>query len=287
MQSEAPLIPLSVNNVCVRDLEVKLCLVNLGNHLECHVAQVSACVDLDRSVRGIHVSRSVESILNTVSSTVYTDLFSLQRTLKTVAEILLAKHEYSSKATVKLKVKLLYAVGCESIPVALRISVKLNRSGHVKYSLSVRVKGMTVCPCAQQVYAHVENIVAPSVPSHSQRTLLTVRVDSSTPINPDLGELVNMLLSSFSTSIKSFLKRSEEYRLVKRAFENPKFAEDVAREAVYRVYKALRRELNSNGRITARVVSYESLHPFNLYVEINHSVRDLDDVFSGSTGVVE
>jgi len=280
VQGETPLIPLNVNNVCVQGLKIRLCSISSNNRLECYTAEVSACVDLSSEFRGIHVSRSVESILNIINDFTYGSLLDLQNNLRVTAEQLLIKHKYSSKATIKLRMSNLYRVKGEDIPITLRVGVKLFRNGCVKYYSSLDINGMTVCPCTQQIYSFIEGVMIPNTPSHSQRVLLSVKIISSRPIDLNLNEVIDNILPVFSTPVKSFLKKSDEYRLVKKAFENPKFAEDVAREVMYRIYKLLRDGLSDDARVIAEVISYESIHPFNLYVKINHDMRELDEIFS-------
>jgi len=287
IQGEIPPIPLDINNVCVEGLEVRLCSLSPNNRLECSIAYVSVCVDLSRELRGVHISRSVESVLDGINNITYSSLLDLQNSLRVTAEQLLNKHEYSSKATVRLRMKHLHVVDVESTSVTMYVTVKLFRDGRVRYGLGLDIKGMSVCPCAQQVYAFIEDMIVSNTPSHSQRALLAVRVNSPEPIDLSLDEVMKTLLSIFSTPVRCFMKKIEEYKFIKKAFENPKFAEDIAREAVYKMYKVFRERLSDDATITAKVMSYESIHPFNLYVRINHSVRELDRLFSKFTGSVQ
>lgn len=281
VQRDPPSVRLAVDKVCVHSLRVKVCLKSSNNSVECQPGTVSACVDVHEGLRGIHVSRSVEAVLKTINSVTHLSLADIQHSLKAVAESLLMKHEYSSKASVKLRLELFYTmVDTDTIPVTLTVSVRLGMEGSERYSIGIAFEGMSVCPCAQQVYAFLENTHAPHTPSHSQRALLSIRIDSPTLVSIEVSEVVKALLSAFSAPVKSFLKRDEEYRLVKRAFENPKFAEDIAREAMYVLYKAFQDRLSPRSRIAVKVLSFESVHPFNLYAEIRRSVEELSKAFS-------
>jgi len=272
---------LAINRVCVRDLKVKVCLRNGDSQVECQLGTITTCVDLSRDLRGIHVSRSVEAVLNLINGATYLDLPDLQHILRAAAQQLLAKHEYSSKANVKLKlVHLFTSEDIDALPVNVHVGVEMHREEGARYSVGVGLEGVSVCPCVQQVYAFLENTVVPNTPSHSQRVLLFAYIDSLSSINLGLGEAVKALLSTFSAPVKSLLKRDQEYRLVKRAFENPKFAEDIAREAMYILYKEFRNRLSTDSKITVKVLSFESVHPFNLCVRVKHSIRELDRVFN-------
>jgi len=280
-------VRLPVDKVCIKNLKVKVCLrSNDASSLECCVGSVTVCVDVDEKLRGAHVSRSVEAVFKVFNGSVHSGLLDLQLNLKKVAEELLAKHGYSSKAGVGLKIKLLQRVeGSDFIPVALalRTSVRLARRGDERYSVGIAFEGMSVCPCTQQVYSFLEGTPVQHTPSHSQRAVLSVYIESPTPVDIDGGEIVKALTTAFSSPVKNLLKRDDEFKLIKKAFENPKFAEDIAREAMYTLYRILIGRLSPESKIAVKVLSFESVHPYNLYVEVRGSVEELGKVFS-STG---
>jgi len=281
VQRDPPTTRLAINRICIQNFKVKVCLKNGDSQVECQLGTVTACVNLGEELRGIHVSRSVEAVLNLINGVTYLDLPDLQHILRKVTQYLLVKHEYSSKASVKLKlVHLFTSDDIDALPVNIYVSVGLSKVGGARYRVGVSFEGMSVCPCVQQVYSFLENTPISNTPSHSQRALILAHIDSSNPINLGLSETVKALLSAFSTPVRSLLKRDQEYRLVKKAFENPKFAEDVAREAVYILYKEFRNRLSTDSRITVKVLSFESVHPFNLCVKVRHGLRELDKVLN-------
>ena len=55
----------------------------------------------------------------------------------------------------------------------------------------------------------------------------------------------------------------------------PRFVEDVARSLVFNVYEVFTNELRDEDRIAVKVVSFESIHPYNLYAYSSYSIKEL------------
>jgi len=71
--------------------------------------------------------------------------------------------------------------------------------------------------------------------------------------------------------------------LVRKAFENPKFVEDVARNLVFNVYETFVGDLKDDDEIAVKVVSFESIHPYNLYAYSSYSIKELRETLTKGT----
>ena len=293
VQCDQPDIPIRIDKVCVKGIYKRICL-DTGDSSICLNTKINACVDLPKSQKGIHVSRNVETVLETLSEAKFTGFKKLEEALRNITHILLNKHNYAYKAEASISTLYLYKYNDEyisnyvdEIPVILILKDVLLRDGYEETTIGVKIKGMTVCPCAQQVYATMENLKLPHAPSHSQRAMiyLGVKVHGNDSNNIDLNDIIRATLDSFSAPVLNFLKRDSEYRLVKKAFENPRFVEDVTRHAIYNVYKILKDSLKDDDEIFVKVVSYESIHPFNLYSYSTYKVKELRELDHLSNGI--
>jgi GTP cyclohydrolase-4 len=251
---------------------------------------MSACVNLPRNQRGIHVSRNVEAIIEAIGETKFAGFKKLEEALHNLTRTLLNKHTYASMAETSLRTLYIHRyssfMGMDEVPTILMIRDKLWRDGREELTIGVMVKGMTVCPCAQEVYAYMEKLQSqlPHVPSHSQRALASVNITLNRLDNGiDLARLIDAVINSFSAPVLNYLKREGEYRLVRRAFENPRFVEDVARSLVFNVYEVFTNELRDEDRIAVKVVSFESIHPYNLYAYSSYSIKELREKLTKST----
>jgi len=88
---------------------------------------------------------------------------------------------------------------------------------------------------------------------------LTVRVDSFVWIE----DLIDLVEKEASCEIFGLLKRPDEKFVTERAYDNPKFVEDMVRDIAAR--------LNDDSRITAYTVeseNFESIHNHSAYALI-------------------
>ena len=113
----------------------------------------------------------------------------------------------------------------------------------------------TLCPCSKEISDYG---------AHNQRSHVTILVELKGPI--DWTELVRFAEDEASSELWPLLKRSDEKWVTERAYENPKFVEDLIRDVAL--------GLNADPRIGAyrlEVENFESIHAHSAYAQI---VRD-------------
>ena len=115
--------------------------------------------------------------------------------------------------------------------------------------MAVSVPIHTLCPCSKEISAYG---------AHNQRATATVEVITKGFVW--LEELVELAEAGGSTAIYPLLKRSDEKWVTEKAFENPRFVEDAAREIAIR--------LEQHTKISwyrVSVESIESIHNHNAF----------------------
>ena len=126
-------------------------------------------------------------------------------------------------------------------------------SGHHKdFILRVEVPVTTLCPCSKEISAYG---------AHNQRGLVKLSVRFKETIW--LEELIELVEDSASCQLFPVLKRPDEKWVTEKAYDNPRFVEDVSREVVVR--------LREDKRVTwysVEVENYESIHAHNAYASI-------------------
>jgi len=110
----------------------------------------------------------------------------------------------------------------------------------------------SLCPCSKEISDYG---------AHNQRSHVTIRVE----LLQDIGwpELVRFAEDSASSEIWPMLKRSDEKWVTERAYENPKFVEDLVRDVALR--------LNADARVGRYVVdveNFESIHAHSAVARI-------------------
>ena len=113
----------------------------------------------------------------------------------------------------------------------------------------------SLCPCSKEISDYG---------AHNQRSHVTIRVELLQDI--DWAELVRFAEDAASSEIWPMLKRADEKWVTERAYENPKFVEDLVRDVALR--------LNTDeriGRYSVDVENFESIHAHSAYARIERT----------------
>jgi GTP cyclohydrolase I len=118
--------------------------------------------------------------------------------------------------------------------------------------LEVVVPVKSLCPCSKEISDYG---------AHNQRSHVTIRVEALAELA--WRELVRFAEDEASAEIWSSLKRADEKWITERAYENPKFVEDMVRDVALR--------LNADprvGRYSVDVENFESIHAHSAVARI-------------------
>jgi GTP cyclohydrolase I len=118
--------------------------------------------------------------------------------------------------------------------------------------IEVVVPVKSLCPCSKEISDYG---------AHNQRSHVTIRVEARAELS--WLELVRFAEDSASAEIWSSLKRADEKWITERAYENPKFVEDMVRDVALK--------LNADpriGRYTVDVENFESIHAHSAVARI-------------------
>jgi GTP cyclohydrolase I len=126
------------------------------------------------------------------------------------------------------------------------------RGGTTTSWAEVVVPVKSLCPCSKEISDYG---------AHNQRSNVTLRVELLRAIS--WRELVRFAEDQASSEIWSSLKRADEKWITERAYENPKFVEDMVRD----VALALNADARV-GRYTVDVENFESIHAHSAVAQI-------------------
>jgi GTP cyclohydrolase I len=118
--------------------------------------------------------------------------------------------------------------------------------------IEVVVPVKSLCPCSKEISDYG---------AHNQRSHVTIRVEALADLS--WLELVRFAEDSASAEIWSSLKRADEKWITERAYENPKFVEDMVRDVALK--------LNADARVGRYVVdveNFESIHAHSAVARI-------------------
>ena len=124
--------------------------------------------------------------------------------------------------------------------------------GEVTAWAEVTVPVKSLCPCSKEISDYG---------AHNQRSHVTIRAELLAEIS--WLELVRFAEDSASSEIWSSLKRADEKWITERAYENPKFVEDMVRDVALKLNAEPR-----IGRYSVDVENFESIHAHSAVARI-------------------
>jgi GTP cyclohydrolase I len=130
-----------------------------------------------------------------------------------------------------------------------------SRAGQTRLWSEVAVPVKSLCPCSKEISDYG---------AHNQRSLVTIRAEQLQPM--EWHELVRFAEDAASSEIWPLLKRPDEKWVTERAYENPKFVEDLVRD----VALALNADARI-GRYSVDVENFESIHNHSAYARIERA----------------
>lgn len=126
------------------------------------------------------------------------------------------------------------------------------KDGKAAFFLKVLVPATSLCPCSKEISAYG---------AHNQRSHITIEAEVLDDVA--IEELVAVAERSASCEVYGLLKRADEKYVTERAYENPKFVEDLVRDVAV--------ALNAEARVAAYVVeaeNFESIHNHSAFARI-------------------
>ena len=264
VQSRKPEANFKLTRVGIKGIKKPVCIKRKERTVNL-IANIELFVDLPPTRKGSDLSRNAEIIEEIVDNSVRQPSKSLEDLCEKIAAEMLLRHEYATKAEVRITsdyfLERKLASGRKSLePYKIMAVAIKEKNGATKKFIGVEVIGMTVCPCA------MENIKATygDTYSHNQRNVASVFIENDGSIDAD--EIIEIVEKSMSSPTFEILKRADEMEVVRKAHENPKFVEDVVRDILKEVVVRFK-NLPDNTVVIARSESFESIHKHNAFAE--------------------
>lgn len=179
---------------------------------------------LNQDEKGINMSRIIESVEKHYDNGVKLDFDHLTTLLNTLQTAMI-----QNTASVDVTAKWFFnrfspvtnqkAVGHADIRYILSVS----ENKITKKSLGIEVPVTTLCPCSKEISEYS---------AHNQRGIITVLIDLDPEVSlPDNYKdiVLDGMEANASSMLYPILKRTDEKAVTERAYENPRFVEDLIR----------------------------------------------------------
>ncbi len=250
MQSSPDHRQLAIQRVGVKGLRYPLALIDAAGETHATVATLAMTVGLPPEVKGTHMSRFVEMLERERPA------LSLRDLRQMFAEMLVHLEADSGRIEMRFPYFIRKTAPVSGVASLLDIDAGIDvwaePGSAVEMALVVTVPVTSLCPCSKEISAYG---------AHNQRSHLSLRVQLRADMT--LEELVRIAEEEASCEVFGLLKRPDEKWVTERAYDNPKFVEDLVRDIALR----LQAEPRIGGWSVASE-NFESIHNHSAYALI-------------------
>jgi len=250
VQAHADTRQLPINRVGIKDINHPVRVKDRSAGEQHTIATFNMYVSLPHNFKGTHMSRFVE-ILHAEREI---SVESFRTMLTGMTARLEADTGHIEMSFPFFVMKKAPVSGVESLLDYRASLIGEHRHGQTKLWLRVNVPVTSLCPCSKRISDYG---------AHNQRSHLTITAQLRTHMW--IEELIEIAESEASCELYGILKRPDEKYVTERAYDNPKFVEDMVRDVATR--------LNADERVAAYVVeseNFESIHNHSAYALIEH-----------------
>ena len=249
VQGSADTRQIPIDKVGIKDIRHPVRIKDRSEGEQHTVATFNMYVNLPHNFKGTHMSRFVE-ILNQHEREITVESFKemlhemTERLEADAGHIEMSFHYFINKAAP--------VSGVESL---LDYDVTLIgeiTDGKPRMNIKIVVPVTSLCPCSKKISDYG---------AHNQRSHVTVTVRAQDFVW--IEDIIDLVEQEASSEVYGLLKRPDEKFVTERAYNNPKFVEDMVRDVAGR--------LNDDERITAYTVeaeNFESIHNHSAYALI-------------------
>lgn len=257
VQSYQDLRNLPIQRVGVRGLQYPMRWRAL-DAVQQTIMQASLDVALPAEQKGTHMSRFV-ALLQELGEADALDLCGMLRLHCQMLERLHAQEGQIEFAFPLFLKKTAPVSGVQSLLDYQIILRTIGNSEQTRIELSVTAPVTSLCPCSKEVSDYG---------AHNQRShlQLEVRLNPGSVAGFSAEALIDIAESQASSEVFGLLKRVDEKFVTERAYDNPKFVEDLVRDVAAALNHAQERYGITAYRVHAE--NFESIHNHSAWAEL-------------------
>lgn len=249
VQGSADSRRIAIDKVGIKDIRHPVRVSDRSGVEQHTVATFNMYVYLPHDFKGTHMSRFVQ-ILNSHEREIGVESFKEMLTE-------MSKRLESEAGHIEMRFPFFVNKKAPITGVESLLDYEVTLIGEIRHerpslAIKVVVPVTSLCPCSKEISAYG---------AHNQRSHVTVQVETQGFVW--IEEIIELVEKEASSELFGLLKRPDEKFVTERAYDNPKFVEDVVRDVAKR--------LNDDHRITAYVVeaeNFESIHNHSAYALI-------------------
>ncbi len=243
---------LAIDQVGIRGLRYPLVFSDANGTAQATIAQASVYVALPEDRKGTHMSRLVTLLEERAAASTPLSVAGLDALLR---ELVVRLDAPAGRIELAFPFFVRKTAPVSGVASLLDYEVRLVgelAQGRVTTTVTVAVPVTSLCPCSKEISEYG---------AHNQRSTVTIAVRSAEPV--EVHELLRVAEEEASSELYGVLKRADEKYVTERAYDNPRFVEDLVRGVAGR--------LAADARFAAWCVeaeNFESIHNHSAYARI-------------------
>ena len=241
---------LPIQRVGIKALRYPMQIVTSAGEVQGTVATFAMYVGLPEQVKGTHMSRFIQ-LLEEQRAPISSQSFLAME--KLMRERLGATTSYLEMSFPYFRRKAAPVSGVESLLDSdVKMIVETTAAHGTRLTIEVVAPVTSLCPCSKKISDYG---------AHNQRSHITIRAEGSTALSID--SLIDIAEREASSELYGVLKRADEKFVTERAYDNPKFVEDLVRDI------ALACQSHDHvGDFMVASENFEAIHNHSAYAEI-------------------
>jgi len=240
---------IAINKVGIKDILHPVQVQDRTGKIQHTIASFNMYVDLPHNFKGTHMSRFVEILNN----------HDWEITVKSFKAMLTEMTRRLNAKCGHIEMRFNFFVNKKAPSSGVRslldyeVTFIGERTGDInKINVKVVVPVTSLCPCSKKIADRG---------AHNQRSHVTVNIETEDFIW--IEEIIDLVEKQASCELYGLLKRPDEKVVTERAYDNPKFVEDMVRDIAH--------QLNIDSRILSYTIeseNFESIHNHSAYALI-------------------
>ena len=235
-----------INHVGVKSLVHPVRIASANGDAVASVATIDMTVGLPPEVKGTHMSRFIEVLQQHEQAL---DAAGFAALLEKMLQRLDAD---SGMIEMRFPYFISKRAPVSGVSSLLDYKVMLRgerKAGGSVFTTQVSAPATSLCPCSKEISEYG---------AHNQRSIITITVEASATLT--IEEIAGIAEQEASCEVYGLLKRPDEKYVTERAYDNPKFVEDLVRDIAL--------WLDADARVRSYKVeaeNFESIHNHSAY----------------------
>jgi GTP cyclohydrolase-4 len=297
LQASLPDVRIGLSRAGVSGVR-KAIRIRYGDVEKLIAADIDCTVDLDRTRKGVHMSRFPELFEEAIEEVVIEEALLVEQLAERIAAEIVERQR-ALRAEVRIVAQYPFERRTPVTDLSTQQMVSLiglasASTRAARRVVGVEATGINACPCAQGLVREAAgerladagfdageiDQIFELVPlaTHNQRGRGTLYVGTEASVNAE--QLVAIVEGSMSAPVYELLKRPDELHVVEQAHARPRFVEDSVRLALRDALEAYP-QLSGDDFLFSRQVNFETIHDHDVIAErfgtVDELRRELDD----------